>query len=405
MLTGFGMVLNVVDAKTFEITLDTPVLWLIDSFAKPTVGPLFVFRQEEADKFSATEPVDTFIGSGPFMFVPEEHRPGSKLVYVKNPDYVPRSEPPDWLAGSKQAFVDRVEWVVLPDASSSINALVAGEVDIIERPPLDLLPILEASPDVGLQVNNSQGQIGFLRMNFTQPPFDKPEIRQAVAHAIDQTEFLRSVAGVDGAYWTTCFSFYGCGGRLESTLGMEDKMKPDLATAKELLKAGGYNGEPVAVLGATNSTVLKEFAVVLAERLKEIGMNVDLRMTDIASMLGSLKKRGTPEEGGWSIFPMTAMAFTFDDPVGNFWLVSKCEDNPFKGWPCDQHMQDMLSDYAVETDADKAKALTLEIQQRASEDLQIVPLGQFHYPVAHRKSVKHMVKAPLTVFWGMDKEM
>lgn len=404
MLKSFGMKAVAVDDKTFEITLDTPVLWMIDAFAKPTVGPLFVFREEEASKFKATEPVDTIIGSGPFKFVPEEHRPGSQIVYVKNEDYVARDEKPDWLAGSKKPNIDRVEWVVLPDASSSINALVAGEIDIIERPPLDLLPILEGSPDVGLQVNNSQGQIGFLRVNHTQRDFDSQAGRQALAHAIDQTEFLRSVAGVDGTYWTECYSFFGCGGRLESTLGMEDKMNPNPDKAKALLEEAGYKGDAVAVLGASNSTVLKEFAVVLAETLKKLDVNVDLRMTDIASMLASLKNRELPEEGGWSVFPMTAMAFTFDDPIGNFWLASKCEKNLFKGWPCNDHMEELLAAWAVETDPDKAMELTREIQQVAAEDLPIIPLGQFHYPVAHRSSVKDMVKAPLTVFWGMDKE-
>ena len=40
--------------------------------------------------------------------------PGSKVVYVKNTDYVPRKEPPSWAAGGKVVKVDRVEWIVAP---------------------------------------------------------------------------------------------------------------------------------------------------------------------------------------------------------------------------------------------------------------------------------------------------
>lgn len=404
-LVEFGMEVTVKDTKTFEVTLETPALWLIDAFAKPTTGPLMVFREEEASNFSATEPVDKIIGSGPFRFVPEEHRPGAQLVYIKNEDYVPRDEPADYMSGGKQVNIDRVEWIVLPDASSSINALVAGEVDIVERPSLDLLPILEASPDVDLQVNDEQGMIGFLRMNHTQRDLDTQAGRQAVAHAIDQKDFLRSVAGVSGDYWSECYSFFGCGGRLESTLGMEDKTTPDPEKAKALMEEAGYSGEPISVLGASDSTVLKEFAVVLAENMQSVGMNVDLRMSDIASMLGSLGNRELPEDGGWSLFPMTAMAFTFDDPLGNFWLISRCEENPFKGWPCNARMEDLLASWALETDPEKAMQITREIQQEAAEDLPIVPLGQFRYPIAHRTSVTGIVKAPMTVFWNLDKNM
>ncbi|KAA0910017.1 ABC transporter substrate-binding protein [Aquicoccus porphyridii] len=404
-LVEFGMKTTVIDAKTFEVTLDTPALWLLNAFAKPTTGPLFVFREEEARKFKATEPVDTIIGSGPFKFLPEEHRPGSKLVYAKNEDYVPRDEPADYLSGGKKVHIDRVEWIVLPDASSAINALVAGEVDIVQRPSLDLLPILEASPDVGLQVNDEQGMIGFLRMNHTQRDMDSQAARRAVALAIDQKDFLRSVAGVSGEFWSECYSFFGCGGRLESTAGMEDLMTPDPEKAKALMKEAGFTGEPIAVLGASDSTVLKEFAVVLAENMQSVGMNVDLRMSDIASMLGSLSNRDAPEGGGWSVFPMTAMAFTFDDPIGNFWLQSKCEENPFKGWPCNAHMEELLAAWARETDEEKAMEITRQIQKAAAEDLPIVPLGQFRYPVAHRTSVSGMLKAPMSVFWNIDQQM
>jgi ABC-type transport system substrate-binding protein len=59
-------------------------------------------------------------------------------VYRKNPDYKPRSEPADGFAGGKAAKVDRVEWLVIPDANTAVQALIKGEVDIIEIPQTDL---------------------------------------------------------------------------------------------------------------------------------------------------------------------------------------------------------------------------------------------------------------------------
>ena len=69
---------------------------------------------------------------GPFIFVKDEWKPGDKTVYVKNPKYKPRAEPPSGLAGGKIAKVDRVEWVAMPDQQTAMNALLKGEIDIIE---------------------------------------------------------------------------------------------------------------------------------------------------------------------------------------------------------------------------------------------------------------------------------
>src|SRR6202000_841488 len=66
-------------------------------------------------------------GSGPFIFKKDEWQPGNKAVYVKNPSYVPRKGPPDYLAGGKVAKVDRVEWLYMPDNNTALAALQAGE--------------------------------------------------------------------------------------------------------------------------------------------------------------------------------------------------------------------------------------------------------------------------------------
>jgi peptide/nickel transport system substrate-binding protein len=50
---------------------------------------------------SPEKPIPEQIGSGPFKFVQSEFQPGIKAVYVRNRDYVPRNEPPNWTSGGK----------------------------------------------------------------------------------------------------------------------------------------------------------------------------------------------------------------------------------------------------------------------------------------------------------------
>ena len=106
-------------------------------WASPRARPFIMPKKvAETDPFKQ---IDDYTGSGPFIFVKDQWKPGDKTVYVKNPKYKPRAEPASGLAGGKIAKVDRVEWVAIPDQQTAMNALIKGEIDMIESPQHDLL--------------------------------------------------------------------------------------------------------------------------------------------------------------------------------------------------------------------------------------------------------------------------
>ena len=124
--------------------------------------------------------ISDYTGSGPFVFKKDEWKPGDKSVYVKCDKYKPRNEPASGLAGGKVAKVDRVEWVQLADQQTAVNALIAGEIDFIEQPPHDLLPILRKDPNIKLVDWNPLGNQYAFRFNTLAKPFDNAKVRQAV---------------------------------------------------------------------------------------------------------------------------------------------------------------------------------------------------------------------------------
>ena len=75
----------------------------------------------------AEEQITEVVGSGPFKFVKDEWKPGDQVVYVKNQDYVPRSEAPSGSTGGKKAYVDKIIWKYMPDPGRVADALAAGE--------------------------------------------------------------------------------------------------------------------------------------------------------------------------------------------------------------------------------------------------------------------------------------
>src|SRR6059058_3503607 len=124
-MNAAGAQWKAVDARNFTLVLKEPFGMVLDGLAKPSGFPPVVLPERLA-KLPATAPLTEVLGSGPFLFKRDEWVPGNKAVFVRNPNYVARSEPPSGLAGSKKPNFDRVEWLYLPDANSAVAALKKG---------------------------------------------------------------------------------------------------------------------------------------------------------------------------------------------------------------------------------------------------------------------------------------
>src|SRR5205823_1470131 len=154
--------------------------------AKFQVQPQMVDKYElSSDKLTYT-----FTLRDGLKFVKEEWVPGSKVVYVKNTDYVPRKEAPSWAAGGKVVKVDRVEWIYIPDSATAAAAINAGEVDWWEQMPPDLIPVLAKNKNIKVENIDPLGSMGLLRFNFMYPPFNNQKMRQAILYAIDQNDYV-----------------------------------------------------------------------------------------------------------------------------------------------------------------------------------------------------------------------
>ena len=101
---------------------------------------------------------------------------------------MPRDEPPDGLAGGRVVKVDRVEFQIIPDTATAAAALQAGEIDFLERPSFDLLPLLRRNSDIRLRVLTELASQAILRPNALHPPFSDPRAREALNFIINQDD-------------------------------------------------------------------------------------------------------------------------------------------------------------------------------------------------------------------------
>ncbi|MEO7743009.1 MAG: ABC transporter substrate-binding protein, partial [Usitatibacter sp.] len=183
-----------VDDKTFRLKLKSPFPLTLDALAKPSSNVPFIMPERIA-KTDAFKNIDDPTGSGPFKMVKAEWVPGNKVVYVKNTDYVPRKEAPSWASGGKVVKVDRVEWIYIPDSATAAAALNAGEADIWEQMPPDLIPLLSKNKQVTVKNIDPLGSMGMIRFNFLHPPFNNEKLRRAVMYAVDQNDYVIGIAG------------------------------------------------------------------------------------------------------------------------------------------------------------------------------------------------------------------
>ena len=155
-LMDFVAEFKAVNPKTFTMKLKEPYGLVLESLGKPSSNVPFMMPKKvaETDPFKQ---IDSQMGSGPFIYVNAESKPGEKHVYVKNPKYKPRSEKPSGLAGGKVVKVDRVEWIAMPDVQTQVAAIQNGEIDMIEAPGHDLLPLLAKDKNIKLLNWNPTG--------------------------------------------------------------------------------------------------------------------------------------------------------------------------------------------------------------------------------------------------------
>lgn len=395
--------LKAVDDKTFTLKLTKPYGLVLETLGKTGTMVPIIMREKDAAT-PGDQQITSAVGSGPFMMVKEAWVPGSKTVYVKNPNYIPRDGKPSGFAGAKIPKVDRIELVWIDDSQTRMQALIAGEIDLLEQPSVDFLPVLEATPGVKvIRTGVVDSHWGTIRINHLHPPFDKPEMRQALYHLVNQEDYLQTIVG-NPEYYRTCHSFITCGTTYQDDTGKEIISNYDPKKAYEMMKAAGYKDEPIYVLAATDHHTITPATQVLLNAMRKAGLNVNAVSMDWGSVVARRSSREKPEDGGWNIFVTTSAGPTATNPALNTWLGAGCKGANV-GWPCDEQLEKLRSDFAFARTTEERKAVAKKIQERATYVVPYISFGQWTQPMAYRSDkISGIVPVTgLTVLWNIAK--
>ncbi|WP_372612720.1 ABC transporter substrate-binding protein [Aquicoccus sp.] len=388
--------------NVFVMNMKEPFGLVIDSLAKPSSNVPFIMPKSIAETPS-TEPIPEQIGSGPFKWVDDEFEPGVKAVYEKFEDYVPRDEEPSWAAGGKVVKVDRVEWVVMPDDQTTLNSITAGEIDYWESPPSDLLPVLEANPDVEVRNLNALGYQTIIRPNALNAPMDDPRIRKAAIASIYQKDVLDAMIGNPDLY-NICGAMFICDTPLATDVGSETLTEgngQDLA--RELLEEAGYDGTPIMIMHPTDVGTLRTQPVVVAQAMRDVGFEVDLRAMDWQTLVGRRASQEPVDEGGWHMFATNWVGADVFNPLVNNMVNGKGPDGGWFGWPEVPELEELRMAYATAGSLEEQQEYAAKIQEVAYEEGVYAPIGEYIVPSAWTSNLDGVLDGPAPFFWNISK--
>ncbi len=343
----FGSVESVeaIDDTTVQITLSRPtpnLLVNIGGFKGMAIVPQEIVEDGTID----TAPV----GTGPFRFVSSS--PDQGIVLERNPDY--------WRSDEGLPYLDGIRFVQIPDATVKLTNLQTGEVDWVDSVPPQRLAELEGDDTVELQ-RVPGGDYHYFALNQAREPFDNPDVRRAIAMAINRDEIAEAAqfgaatanqtAIPAGNFWYHDYSPFGVAAVDEAT---------------QLLADAGVSDLTIEFLVSSDFPETVTQAQVIAAQLAQIGVTVEIADVDFGTWLD---REGN---GEFDAFMLSWIGNI--DPDDFYYAQHHSGGNfNFQGY-ANPEVDSLLDAARVETDQDARKALYDQAAEMIVDDASYIYL-------------------------------
>jgi len=247
------------DKNTVTLTFKQPYVAVFDA-----LDAFFVL-----DSSAAADLKKQPAGSGPFILA--DRTPGDRVVLKRFDGY--------WKQG--QPYLDQVIHRAIPDESSLVASLKAGEIDLVWKPPLQQFQQLKSQSGV----KTDPGLIGVsgvdIAMNVTKKPFDDKRVRQAINWATDRAQWVKTILYDASPISDLPFPPYSTGYFDDLAL----QYTYNLDKAKQLLADAGYSSglKIAAITSGQQWPTSVALAQILQASLAQIGVQLTLQNLDPAA--------------------------------------------------------------------------------------------------------------------------
>jgi peptide/nickel transport system substrate-binding protein len=301
------------------------------------------------------------IGTGPYKL--QEWKPDAYIRYVRFDDYKAREDPVDGYAGKKYAFADQIDFIPVPDEAARVAGLQAGDYHLAVDIGNDQYETLKDSQGVVAEIlPPSNWDVYFC--NWKSPLMSKLPMRQALQALFDMKPMLISGRGGESFIQLEA-SLMKKGTPFYTEAGSEyyDMKNPDLA--KQKLQEAGYDGEPIRFMTTQEYSYMYGAAVVAKQQMESIGMKIDFRVTDWATVL---ENRAKPD--AWDMF-ITGHGYV-PDPSQITYIGQM---NIYPGWWDDPGSLKLAADLLAESDQTKRVQTWEQLQTNAYTQIPALKIG------------------------------
>lgn len=335
---------DVVDDLSVKVTMKTP--WPAYPAYLHANGRFGIMAQAQLDDPSTCD--SKLIGTGPFKF--QEWKQDDHLTVVKNADYWRKDA-----NGTRLPYLDSIVFRPTPDSDARVNALLAGEVDVLHTSSPENIDRLRSEADGSQLVNNESGkfaEVSYLMFNASKAPFNNINARLAAAYAIDRDKY-NEVRNLGVTKVASGPFADGAVGHLDDT-GFP---KYNLETAKEYVKKyeAEVGGPITMTISASTDPSSVKSAQFLQEALSKAGIDVDVRTSEQAALIN------TALGSDWTAIMIRNHPGGAPDLQKVWWATG----SPVNlGKFADPVMDQLLTDGRAETDPAKSAVIYEQVNKR-----------------------------------------
>jgi peptide/nickel transport system substrate-binding protein len=299
------------------------------------------------------------IGTGPFKFV--EFKQNESIKLTRNPDYWKQDRP----------YLDGIEFTIIPNRSTAILAFVAGKFDMT-FPTEVTVPLMRdiksQDPTAICELEQSNVSNNVI-INRDAPPFDKADLRLAMALALDRKAFAdilaEGQADVGGSMLPAPEGFWGMPKEmLEAIPGYGPDVEKNRDQARALMGKLGYGPDnPLKIKVSTrNIPVYRDPAVILIDQLKQIYIDGELDVVDTGVWFSKVAR------GDYTV-GLNLTGNAVDDPDQTFYENYSCGSERNYTHYCNKDLEKLFAQQSQMTDVAQRKTLVWEIDQKLQEDV------------------------------------
>ena len=375
------------DPLTVVFHLDQPSGLFLASMARPDCGGSGILHR---DSLSADGSWKAPIGTGPFSLT--EWKPGQYVVLSRFKDYSPRDEAgPDGFTGKKQALVDDLRFMVIPDPSSAKAALMSNNIDLLPNVSASDAEELKARPGVQISFSPIMAICGLL-FQTNDPLLKDVRIRQAIAASLDYGQMVTALSNgtsePNNSAIPQTSPFYSATAK--------QGYHYDPQQAQRLLKEAGYNGQPIKMIVNKRYSQMFDMGLLSQAMAVASGLNIQMETLEWGTQLERY------QSGNYQM-----MAFSYSsrlDPATSFdSLMGDKTKEPRKVWDNPQ-AQAVLREAVRESDTAKRQALFDQLHTMMIHDTPMVIIYNGTVAAALRNSVHGFHSWPVSSprLWGVS---